>query len=59
MMKYYHEVSILNMGYLVSFVGVYLGTLYRKNYHGLERIDYDFYEEYLMLEEYDPLQKPV
>jgi hypothetical protein len=47
------------MGYLVSFVGVYLGTLYRKNYHGLERIDYDFYEEYLMLEEYDPLQKPV
>lgn len=40
------------MGYLTAFTGVYFGTLYRKNYHGLERIDYDLFIDY------DPENKP-
>jgi hypothetical protein len=34
------------MGYIMSFTGVYGGTLYRKNYHGLERIDYSEFYDY-------------
>ena len=45
-MEYFHYLSILKMGYLMSFTGVYLGTLYRKNYHGLERIDYSEFYDY-------------
>jgi hypothetical protein len=34
-MDYFHEESILYIGYLMSYVGVYLGALYRHRYHGL------------------------
>ena len=45
-MSYFHEGSIFNVGYLISYVGVYLGALYRHKYHGLQRIDYTQYLEY-------------
>ena len=51
-MEYFHYVSILKMGYLMTFTGVYGGTLYRNQYHGFERIDYTEYYDY------DPEKKP-
>ena len=45
-MSYFHEGSIFKIGYLISYVGVYLGALYRHKYHGLQRIDYTQYLEY-------------
>jgi hypothetical protein len=45
-MSYFHEGSIFSMGYLMTYVGVYLGALYRHKYHGLQRIDYTQYLEY-------------
>ena len=45
-MYYFHEGSIFNIGYLWTYLGVYLGALYRHKYHGLQRIDYMQYLEY-------------
>jgi hypothetical protein len=45
-MSYFHEGSIFNIGYLMTYVGVYLGALHRHKYHGFQRIDYTQYLEY-------------
>lgn len=52
-MKYFLTVSVFQIGYLFTFSGVYIGALYRKQHHGLERIDYSEYYDY------DPDQKPI
>jgi len=52
-MQYFLQVSVYQIGYLMTYTGVYLGALYRKHHHGLERIDYSEYYDY------DPDQKPI
>jgi hypothetical protein len=52
-MQYFLRVSVYQIGYMMTYTGVYLGALYRKHQHGLERIDYSEYYDY------DPDQKPI